>query len=193
MSADLEPVVFGTAIEALAKALKGRITPELRAAIKGRGIDLDRLQPAYSMNMWVEMVRLCAQHLLPELPESERYSALGHLFIQGFIETPLGLATFAIAKVIGVKRTLLRMGRNFKQATNYIEADIVDVGPKEVRIRTYTADRYLARITDRSELISEYRRGLLEEILVILNTEGTVTLTERHPERHEVTFLVAWK
>lgn len=193
MSTDLEPVVFGTAIDALAKALKGKLTPELRAAIKNKGIDLDKLQPAYSMNVWVELVRLCANQLLPDVPQSERYQELGRIFMRGFIETPLGFAALTIAKVIGVKRTLQRMGRNFKQATNYLEAEIAELGPKEVRIRTFTAERYLPRTTDRSTLITEYRKGLLEQTLVVIGAEGTVTIEEHHPERQDVTFRIAWK
>lgn len=193
MSADLEPVVFGTAIEALARSLKGKLTPELRAAIKSKGIDLDKLQPAYSMNTWVELVRLCGNQLLPHVPQSERYQELGRTFMLGFIETPLGLAALTIAKVIGVKRTLQRMGRNFKQATNSLEAEVTELGPKAVRIRTFTAERYLPRSADRSTLVTEYRKGLLEQTLVLIGAQGTVTIEEHHPERQDVTFRIEWK
>jgi glucans biosynthesis protein len=105
----------------------------------------------------------------------------------------LGLAALTIAKVIGVKRTLQRMGRNFKQATNSLEAEVTELGPKAVRIRTFTAERYLPRSADRSTLVTEYRKGLLEQTLVLIGAQGTVTIEEHHPERQDVTFRIEWQ
>lgn len=192
MNPELQPVVFGHAFEALVKALKDRVTPELRGELKKLGVDLAKVQAAYPMDTWVEVIRLTGEKLLPQLPPAERTRQLGHLFMEGFVQTPLGLAVLAVAKLIGVKRTLQRMGRNFKQATNYLEADIADLGPKSVRIRTFTNERYLPYTTDRTSFIAEYRQGLLEAVLTTLGATGTVKLSASDFTRQDVTFEVSW-
>ena len=193
MSTDQEPVVFGQAIEALVKALKDRITPAFRLEAKARGVDLDKLQTAYSLNAWSDFLRALGQHTLGEIPEADRYRQLGRIFMQGFVETPLGLAALALAKLLGPRRALERMGRNFKQATNYLEAEFTEVGPKEVRLRTFTAPQYLARAGDNATMIAEYRQGLLLETLKLIGAkDGNVEVVERRPAEQGVTFRITW-
>lgn len=193
MSTDQEPVVFGQAIEALVKALRDRITPAFRHEAKAKGVDLDKLQTAYSLNVWSDFLRALGQHTLSEYPEGQRYNQLGRTFMRGFVETPLGIAALALAKLLGPRRALERMGRNFKQATNYLEAEFTEVGPKEVRLRTFTAPQYLARTVDNTTMIAEYRQGLLSETLVLIGAkDGNVEIIERRPEEHGVTFRITW-
>lgn len=94
--------------------------------------------------------------------------------------------------VIGVKRALLRMGRNFKRAANDIETKARDVG-REVQLRTFTAPQFLGKASDRSTLITDYRRGVLEEVLALLGIAGTVEAVEVHVERQDVTFRITWR
>lgn len=122
-------------------------------------------------------LRIVARHLAPSLPEREEFVHLGAL---------------ALAKVIGVKRALLRMGRNFKRAANDIETKARDVG-REVQLRTFTAPQFLGKASDRSTLITDYRRGVLEEVLALLGIAGTVEAVEVHVERQDVTFRITWR
>ncbi|MFT3710986.1 MAG: DUF2378 family protein [Archangium sp.] len=191
-SAPDEPVVFGTAIQAMRNALKDQVTPALHERLKKSGVDFDKIRPAYPMDTWVEVIRIAGAELFSNEPESTRYVTLGRSFMRGFAETGVGFAAHQLGKLIGVKRTLMRMGRNFRQASNYLETEISDVGEKEVRIRTYTHQKFLARATDRTNLVTDYRRGVLTEVLVLLGAVGTVDIIERSLEKQDSTFRVTW-
>lgn len=192
MSSDDEPVIFGSTMEALRRALGPDFTPALAAELKTAGIDAERVQAGYRMDTWVNGLRIVARHLSPSLPERAQFAALGRRFMRGYVSTPIGTAALALGKVIGVKRTLLRMGRNFKQAANYLECEAKDVGPREVHLRTFTAPRYLGRTSDRTTLITDYRRGVLEEVLTLLGASGTVEALEVRLAEQDVTFRVTW-
>ena len=188
----LEPVVFGTAVDGMRRALGKQLTPALRQQLIAVGIDFEKVQAAYSLDTWLSVVRTLAAALGAEVPEADRYRHLGRLFMRGFVETPLGFAALTTGKVFGVRRTLLRMGRNFRTAANYIESELVEVGPKEVRIRTYIHEKFLPRVSDHSLLISEYRQGVLQEVLALLGGKGEVAMVEANTQRQDVTFLITW-
>jgi uncharacterized protein (TIGR02265 family) len=174
------------------RALGKQLTPALRQQLVGVGIDFEKVQVAYSLDTWLAVVRALAASLGAEVPEDDRYRHLGRLFMRGFVETPLGFAALTTGKVFGIRRTLLRMGRNFRTAANYIETELFEVGPKEVRIRTYIHEKFLPRVTDHSLLISEYRQGVLQEVLALLGGKGVVAMVEANTQRQDVTFRITW-
>lgn len=188
-----EPVIFGSAAEALRNGLRDALTPPLLEETKRAGIDFQNLHAAYHTDTWVAVLRIIARHLAPSLPENEQYVELGRRFMQGFVKTGVGVAALAISRVIGVRRTLQRMGRNFKQAANYIEIEVTDAGPNEVIIRAYTQPRFLPKTADRSNLISDYRKGVIDQILKLIGVEGTVELTNVAFELQDFTYRVRWK
>jgi len=195
MSSDptLEPVVFGAVIDGMRRALGKKFTPELRETLKQAGVDFDKVQVAYSLDTWLLVIRTLGEALGAEAAVGDRYQHLGRLFMRGFVETPIGFAALTAGKLVGVKRTLLRMGRNFRTAANYIETESVEVGPKELRIRTFISEKFLPRVTDRSMLIVEYRQGVLQEVMALVGGQGTVEIVDAKPERHDVTFRITWQ
>lgn len=193
MNSAPEPVLFGTAIEALAKAMGPRITPDVKQELKLKGVDLEKLQTAYNVATWTDALTVLATRLLGEVPERERYVELGRLFMRGFVGSPLGIAALALSKLLGPRRALERMGRNFKQATNYLESEFTAVGATEVRLRTFTGPAFLPRVSDRTTRVADYRRGLIVEMLEQIGTkDARVEIVEHHPERQDVTFRITW-
>lgn len=190
---DHEPVVFGAALDGLRKALDKQLTPELRKELLGIGVDFERLQVAYSLDTWLQVVRMVAGTVSANLPEGLRYRHLGRVFMRGFVQTTIGFAALTAGKLFGVKRTMLRMGRNFKTAANYIETTSEEVGPKELKIRTFIQPEFLPKVKDRSMLILEYRQGVLEEVLAQVGGVGTVEIIDPHPEVHDATFHIRWQ
>lgn len=188
----LEPVVFGAAIDGMRKALGKRFTPELKSTLLKAGVDFDKAQVAYSLDTWLVVVRTLGDSLAGEVPAGDRYQALGRMFMRGFVETPIGFAALTAGKVLGIKRTLMRMGRNFRTAANYIETEQTDVGPKELRIRTFINEKFLPRVNDRTMLIVEYRQGVLQEVLKLVGGVGVVEVVDAKPELHDVTFRITW-
>jgi uncharacterized protein (TIGR02265 family) len=188
MDPSLEPVVFGSAIEGMRKALGKKFTPALRDQLNAVGVDFEKVQVAYSLASWLEVIRVLARTLGAEVPEADRFRHLGRMFMRGFVETPMGFAALTAGKVFGTRRTLLRMGRNFRTAANYIETENTELGPKELRIRTWINPKFLPRIADRSMLIADYRRGVLEEVIALLGSTGTVEFVDVNPDVHDITF-----
>lgn len=180
-------------MEALRNGLQQRFTPALLDEVASVGVDLRRIVPAYHMDVWCDALRVLGRHLEGNVADDERYMRLGASFMRGYVSTPIGVAALAMCRLIGPRRTLLRMGRNFKQATNYIESEVRETGPHELHLHIYTHERFLSRTRDRSSLVPEYRRGVLEEILRLIRTEATVEITESVPDRQDVTFRVRWK
>jgi uncharacterized protein (TIGR02265 family) len=188
-----EPVVFATAVEGTRKAFSKQLTPELKAQLKGAGLDLDGIQAGYSLDTWLKAMRLLAAALFPDLRPEERHRQLGREFMKGYVQTAIGFATLTTAKLIGAKRTLLRMGRNFRTAANYIDAEVTDVGPREVHLRLTVGDEFRPRVgPDANDVIVHYRHGVLEETLALLGVNGTVEVLEVHPDRPGARFRITW-
>lgn len=194
MTVTVEPVVFGAAIEGMKRAFAKQITPQLRAQLLTKaGVDLDRPQVAYPADTWVHVVRLVGDALASELPEQQRYVHVGRLFMRGFVQSGVGFAALTAGKLLGVRRTLLRMGRNFRTAANYVETEFTEVGAKELLIRTWVTEPFLEKIKDRTTLILEYRQGVLQEVLELVGGRGTVELLSADPLRHDGRYRARWE
>jgi len=188
-----EPVVFDSAIEGTRKAFARQLTAELKAQLKGVGLDLDHPQAGVTLDTWLKAMRLLAGALFPQLKPEERHRQLGREFMKGYVQTAIGFATLTTAKLIGVKRTLLRMGRNFRTAANYIEAEALDIAPKEVHLSVIVGTEFLPRVPpNANDVIVHYRHGVLEETLRILGVAGAVEVLEVHPGRPGGRFRITW-
>jgi uncharacterized protein (TIGR02265 family) len=188
-----EPLVFQPGIESLHKALKARLTPALQDEIKQLGIDLERPPPAVSLAIWENMIGQIAHKLHPGLPEAERYFELGREFMHGYAATALGTAVVTLARVMGVRRTMHRMGKNFRAIANYIETEVVDTGPNAVELRTWMRPDLLVHHKRPTLIFANYRRGVLHETLALVNTRGTVTISHMDLNTQKVVFTVQWE
>jgi uncharacterized protein (TIGR02265 family) len=187
-----EAVVFADAVASLKKSLGPRFTPKVQEELKALGFDFDKLQIAYPLNQWLEGLHLVAQHVVSDVPEADRFRHLGQLFIKGFVQTPMGFAALTAARVFGVKRTLLRMGRNFRTATNYAVSEETDLGPKEVQLRISVAPEFLPGIDEKTSLFLEYRQGVLEGVLEIFGAKGTVEVVKVDLAKQDFTYRITW-
>ncbi|MBL8910599.1 MAG: DUF2378 family protein [Archangium sp.] len=126
-----EQLWFSHAIEALfVRGLGARLTPEVKDRIVNKhGINLDRMPPAYPIRQVVEACRSILPMLYPRLSEAEGFRQLGVSFMQGYVETLVGKAMVAVLKVIGPRRTLERMQKNFRTGGNYLETRFKVLGP----------------------------------------------------------------
>ncbi|MBL8916316.1 MAG: DUF2378 family protein [Archangium sp.] len=140
-----QDAVFASAFEAMDKLIgsDASFRAEFAAAT---GVNLARLESAYPRATWEKGLPIAARRLFPALPRDEALYALGQKTIDRYKEGVIGLALFALLRVIGPMRALARTRRNFRTANNYTECRLTVRGPKEVLMwmneldfRAYTA------------------------------------------------------
>lgn len=181
MAESAERLWFSTVIEAVfIKGLGGRLTPELKQQLRALGIDLDRLQPAYP----VEAVRKSFRHVTAQLfegqPEDEALRELGMSSMRGYGDTLIGKALIQILKLIGVRRSLLRMHTSMRSGNNYLETFSNVIAPNCVELR----------FSDVTGMPSFYQ-GILEEGGRMAHAKNLrVTSVKSEPPGH--TFRVEW-
>ncbi|WP_158501766.1 DUF2378 family protein [Vitiosangium sp. GDMCC 1.1324] len=120
-----EPVIFSQVVEALFKhAIKReRFDESTRKRLKTIGIDLD--QPflvAYSIPTWFAAINVCAEVLHPDLPSEQARYRLGRQLVDGYGQTTMGRAVFAMLRMLGWERSLTRISRGLQSGTNYLAA-----------------------------------------------------------------------
>ena len=128
-------MIFSQTVEGVLNALGRAPTPAEKARLLEEGLDVDRpLDPAYPAEAFGRMVVLLAKARSPELPLEEACRELGERFFESHTETLIGKAMGQVLRLIGVRRALARMERNFRSGNNYYRSRIVDQGPGRVRL-----------------------------------------------------------
>ena len=116
------------------KALGERLTPPLREQLRVLGIDFKRPQPAYPADMVEQGVELVCVQLYPSLARAAAHLELGTLFMRSYTQTLIGKAMVGTMRVIGMRRTLERMQRNFSTGGNYMQCTCKHLGPGRVEL-----------------------------------------------------------
>lgn len=130
-----ERIIFASSFDGLLNtAAKSRVTPELRATLKGLGVELSALLPAYPREVFVKSVAACAAAWFPGEPVEDAWFKIGVGNLDGFYETFIGKPLFVLLRVMGPRRTLGRMRANFRSANNYTESKMVEIGPHELQV-----------------------------------------------------------
>ncbi|WNG35676.1 DUF2378 family protein [Archangium minus] len=119
-----EPVIFSQVVEALFKhAIKERLDESTRRRLKTIGIDLDHpFLVAYSIPTWFAALRVCAEVLYPDLPSEQARYRIGRLVVDGYGQTTMGKAVFAMLRMLGWERSLTRISRGLQSGTNFLSA-----------------------------------------------------------------------
>ena len=152
-NAELEHLWFSNVIEAIfVKGLGSKLTLDLREQLRQVGIDLMKLQPAYPVRVVKAGLKLASNDIFPGESEAEALRQLGAWSMQGYAQTLIGQAVVQILKIIGVRRSLLRMHTNLRSGNNYLETSARVVSPSCVELK----------LSDVSEIPSFYQ-GIFEE------------------------------
>lgn len=130
-----EKLIFAQTFEGLLRSLTGKLTPRLSAGLKVRGFDPTvALLPAYPQVVFIEVMVFLASELHPGLPSDAGICALGRGFMDGYGETMVGRAMMAMMRVIGPRRTLERVSRQFRTGNNFSETRLSAVGATEYHL-----------------------------------------------------------
>jgi len=167
--AKTERLWFAHTVEAMfVRAFGVRLTPALRARVASRGIDLDRLKPAYPVDEVVAALKNIVPDVFGRVPEAEAMHQLGVSFMQGYVETLVGKAMVQMMKLIGARRTLERMQKNFRTGGNYVETRFKALGPTQVEL-------WINDVSD----IPDWYRGVIEEGGRMVGAKN-LRVTQRH-------------
>lgn len=123
------PVLFSQVVEGLVRALGSTLDEAAREQLKALGLDLRRVEPAYPLDVWTNVVRYGAALVTPGAPVEKQMYELGRRFIDGYAETLVGQGMLTLLRVLGPKRALERMSRNFRTGNNYTETKLEQTGP----------------------------------------------------------------
>lgn len=190
---DREAVVFDTVAEGFARALGPKLTPELRAELRELAFDVDQIGPVYTLTAWESVVQRVATRLFPAVSQQEAWRQLGRQFMDGYVQTTMGKATLAMGRLIGVKRTLQRMTRNFRTAANYLDSHAQELGEREVELTTWMLEPYLESWRGKPVSFPFYRAGVVEGTVALVGgKEHSVELVECDWNRQVATYRVRW-
>lgn len=191
-----EPVVFAAAFDGIVRAFGPRLTPELRAEVKALGVDLGQRQVAYPVGVFLPAFLALAEALVPgdDASRPERLRQFGRVVTDAFALTTIGKATFAMARVIGVRRALQRAGRNIRTTGNYLEAEGIIVDTTEVHLVTRVLPAFHRFVKPAWRVMERYRVGVIEGFLEQLHArEPRVEVQARDRHGYETTYRVAWR
>lgn len=118
-----EKVIFGNSMEGLWRALEPHTAAEAEAFRRAGVTGGKSFQPAYPLPAYLAILEACAQGRFAGQDPLEQYTQVGRLFFGGYERTLVGQALMAVMRVIGPRRTLERMTRNFRTANNFTEAE----------------------------------------------------------------------
>ncbi len=128
-----EKLIFSQTFEGLLRSLGGgKISPRLAAGLKERGVDPGKpLLPAYPKEDFTAVITFLARELHPGLPVDAAITQIGRGFMDGYGETMVGRAMLAMIRLIGPRRTLERVTRQFRTGNNYSDTRLTERGPCE--------------------------------------------------------------
>lgn len=118
-------------------AMEALNDPPLVEKLRAAGLDLRRkLAPAFPAADFHRWLIIAARHKYPDLSEEEACREVGRLsVVRGMESTMLGTAVLKGMQLLGVRRSLKRIGWAFKNGNNYIEAAVVELSPVSMEIK----------------------------------------------------------
>lgn len=125
-----DKLIFSQTFEGLFRAAAPALDAPMVAALRGVGIDPEaELRPAYPLSVFHDTVRLLGQRLFPDERPDAQARRLGRQFMDGYALTMVGRAMVGMMRVIGPRRTLERLSRQFRTGNNFSETKLTEQAP----------------------------------------------------------------
>ncbi|MBX5480644.1 MAG: DUF2378 family protein [Myxococcaceae bacterium] len=131
-----EPVFFSQYFESLFLRAHGdQLTPRLKARLREAGLDVDRLLPAYPVSVGKAALQIAVEEIYPGQDREAALREMGRRFLRGWQSTLLGRAAAAVLRVVGPRRSLMRLEGAFRTGDNFTRIQAEELGPTRVRLR----------------------------------------------------------
>ena len=177
-----ERVVFGNTVHGLLQiASNGKLSSAARGALERMGLHLDRQPQAfYPASIWRPSLDIVVCDLFPELLLEEAYRRLGQKMVTDVRESMLGRGMLALGRALGPRRLLLRLNHNFRNADNYVQAQLTELAPTAYEV-----------CINETLGIPSYHQGILEAALGACGARAT-HVTRLRVEGPSCTYHVQW-
>ncbi|HEY8207486.1 MAG TPA: DUF2378 family protein [Myxococcaceae bacterium] len=135
-AASAQQVVYDAAVEGVfLRGLVGQITPSLSAKLRGLGLDLDqKLRPTYPREAWTRFLEVTVAELFPTVSTEEGFRRLGAVAVNGIGHTMMGKVLVQMAKLMGPRRSMLRLPDSFTAMNNFMRMKLEEVAPNHFRL-----------------------------------------------------------
>ncbi|MBF5045213.1 DUF2378 family protein [Aggregicoccus sp. 17bor-14] len=158
-------VVEGMFVRALQPT--GAFADELRKV----GVDVKRLEPTYSTQVWQAALAVARRHVAPGLSEAAGYQLLGQKFIGGFFDTLVGRLVAVGLPLVGPDRTLQRLARTWAAAQPTLKVETVQEAAQHWRITLREPG-----------IIADFCAGIFQGGLGRTGVKPQVVVSEKSPE-----------
>ena len=99
-------------------------------------MDVERpLLPAYPLALWVHCLRAIAEEVYPGLPLEQAFRQLGARTTEGYGHTVMGRAALVLARMLGPRRTVLRVPQLLEGTDNWSRTEVLERGPCHFELR----------------------------------------------------------
>jgi uncharacterized protein (TIGR02265 family) len=127
-------VAFASLFESLERILAPVRDDTVDARLKELGIDFNRLLPAYPVETWYAGIELAMSRFEPSWTNEQRQNHFGVRLVETYGETLVGRAMYAMMRLIGPERSIVRATRSFRTAVNFLETSYVRHGPRDFEL-----------------------------------------------------------
>lgn len=170
-------MVFGQSFETLLKACGDPPPPEILAAFRECGVDMEKpLLVAYPLGHHHAILARVRQLLYPTLSDDEAFFRLGRGFIERYSSTLIGRAMLMMLPILGPRRVIGRLTQSFRSATNYVEAASEELSARHFRVRVQPVKYpgfYRGLLTAGLEVA-----GAKDLVVEVLGAEGEAVIFE---------------
>ncbi len=175
-----EKLIFLQTFEGLVRAYGARFTPELLTNFRLYGFDPERLLPAYPQKTFIEVLRLLGRALHPGASEEDAILQIGRGFIDGYGETLVGRAMLAMIGIIGPRRTLERLTRQFRTGNNFSDTRLTQSGANEYQLWCNEVR------------LPGWYQGIVSRGLEVAGAKGVTVAFVNRDDSGGGTFLIRW-
>ena len=147
------PIVYRNTVDALLERMLvrgNRLTPHLEMKLAAIGIRRGESADVPQAS-WRKALPLVAGELFGSDVPEDAHRRLGALMLTSFAETLVGKALFTTLRVIGVRRGLERMAKNFRVGNNFTDSRLT--GGTDNDVELWVSD---------VNAVPQYIRGLME-------------------------------
>lgn len=129
--ASTDQVVYDAAVEGVfLRGLVGEVTPSLSTKLRALGLDLDqKLRPTYPREAWRRMLEVTVAELFPDVSRDEGFRLLGAKAVNGIGYTMIGKVLVQMARLMGPRRSVLRLPQVFTSMNNFMKIELTEVEP----------------------------------------------------------------